>query len=224
MRVLLVGEVAPAAADLRRELRAEDVVLEVAHSRAEGEQRVSGTPYDVILMGALGREGGLPLLRAWRRAGLTTHVLALTAPGDLSARVQALNAGADDCLSQPFAVPELLARLRALQRRGVPAGRGVLRSGDLELDPSQRTVKRAGQTIPLTPREYALLEFLAQHRGRVVSRSLIYERLYDDKAESASNVVDVYIRYLRKKIDRGFGRPLILTRWGEGYLLRDEEI
>jgi DNA-binding response OmpR family regulator len=99
----------------------------------------------------------------------------------------------------------------------------VLRVHDLEIDTASRTVKRGGQAIHLTPREYALLQFLAFHRGRVVTRSMIWEHLYDEQDENTSNVVDVYIRYLRNKIDKGFDPPLILTRWGEGYLLRGEE-
>jgi len=116
-----------------------------------------------------------------------------------------------------------LARLRALIRRGHEVKDPVLRVHDLEIDTATRTVKRGGQAIHLTPREYALLQFLAFHRGRVVSRTMIWEHLYDEHDESTSNVVDVYIRYLRNKIDKGFESPLILTRWGEGYLLRGDD-
>jgi DNA-binding response OmpR family regulator len=125
-------------------------------------------------------------------------------------------------MTKPFQLEELLARLRALIRRGHQIKDPVLRVHDLEIDTSARTVKRGGQAIHLTPREYALLQFLAYHRGKVVSRSMIWEHLYDEHDENTSNVVDVYIRYLRNKIDKGFNPPLILTRWGEGYLLRGE--
>ncbi len=118
---------------------------------------------------------------------------------------------------------ELFARLRALIRRGHQVKDPVLRVHDLEIDTAGRNVKRAGQTIHLTPREFALLEFLAFHRGKVVSRTMIWNHLYDEQDENTSNVVDVYIRYLRNKIDKGFDPPLIQTRWGEGYLLRGDD-
>jgi len=113
--------------------------------------------------------------------------------------------------------------MRALIRRGHQVKDPILRVHDLEIDTAARTVKRGGQSIHLTPREYALLQFLAFHRGKVVSRSMIWEHLYDEHDENTSNVVDVYIRYLRTKIDKGFDPPLILTRWGEGYMLRGED-
>jgi DNA-binding response OmpR family regulator len=112
--------------------------------------------------------------------------------------------------------------MRALVRRSHQVKDPVLRIEDLEIDTSAKTVKRSGQTIHLTPREFALLQFLAFHRGKVVTRTMIWEHLYDEYDENTSNVVDVYIRYLRTKVDKGFERPLILTRWGEGYLLRGE--
>ncbi|HEV3238738.1 MAG TPA: response regulator transcription factor, partial [Gemmataceae bacterium] len=143
--------------------------------------------------------------------------------GMLEDRVRGLDIGADDYLTKPFELEELLARLRALIRRTHQAKDPVLRILDLEIDTAARTVKRAGQTIHLTPREYALLQFLAYHRGKVVSRTMIWEHLYDEYDENTSNVVDVYIRYLRNKIDKGFDPPLIITRWGEGYQLRTEE-
>jgi DNA-binding response OmpR family regulator len=126
-------------------------------------------------------------------------------------------------LTKPFELEELLARLRALIRRGHQVKDPLLKVHDLSIDTSARTVKRAGKSIHLTPKEYALLEFLAFHAGKVVTRSMIWEHLWDEHDESVSNVVDVYIRYLRNKIDKDFSPPLILTRWGEGYMLRAEE-
>jgi DNA-binding response OmpR family regulator len=143
----------------------------------------------------------------------------LTARGSIEDKVKGLDSGADDYLTKPFELEELLARLRALIRRGHAVKDPIIRVHDLEIDTASRTVRRAGQVIHLTPREYALLEFLAFHRGKVVSRPLIWEHLYDEQDESTSNVVDVYIRYLRQKIDKGFDPPLIITRWGEGYML-----
>jgi DNA-binding response OmpR family regulator len=171
----------------------------------------------------LPKEDGLSLLQRWRREGLKTHVLVLTARSSIEDKVKGLDLGADDYLTKPFELGELLARLRALVRRGHQVKDPIIRVHDLEIDTAARTVKRAGQPIHLTPREYALLQFLAFHCGRVVTRTMIWEHLYDEHDESTSNVVDVYIRYLRNKIDKGFETPLILTRWGEGYLLRGEE-
>src|SRR5262249_49684479 len=138
-------------------------------------------------------------------------------------KIQGLDSGADDYLAKPFRLEELLARLRALVRRRHQVKDPVLRIFDMEIDTVARSVKRAGQPIHLTPREYGLLQFLAFHRGKVVSRSMIWQHLYDEFDEGTSNVVDVYIRYLRNKIDRDFDPPLILTRWGEGYQLRSDE-
>jgi len=146
----------------------------------------------------------------------------LSARSTIDDKVQGLNLGADDYLTKPFQFEELMARLRALIRRGHQVKTPIIRVHDLEIDTAGRTVKRSGQTIHLTPREFALLQFLAFHQGKVVTRSMIWEHLYDDQDENTSNVVDVYIRYLRTKIDKDFDPPLILTRWGEGYLLRGE--
>ncbi|MGH7173005.1 MAG: winged helix-turn-helix domain-containing protein, partial [Gemmataceae bacterium] len=145
------------------------------------------------------------------------------ARGGMEDKVRGLDLGADDYMTKPFELEELLARVRALIRRGHQVKSPLLRIHDLEIDTASRSVKRGGKSIHLTPREYALLEFLAFHRGKVTTRSMIWEHLYDDQDENTSNVVDVYIRYLRNKIDKGFEPPLILTRWGEGYMMRGEE-
>lgn len=177
----------------------------------------------VVLDVMLPKVDGLTLLKRWRSSGVNTHVLMLTARTTTNDKVTGLDAGADDYLPKPFEMDELFARIRALVRRGHQQKDPVLRCYDLEIDTAARTVRRAGQAVHLTPREYALLEFLAYHRGKVVTRSMIWEHLYDEYDENTSNVVDVYIRYLRNKVDKGFEPALILTRWGEGYMLRGDD-
>ncbi len=198
--------------------------MDVAVDGEEADFKARTAEYDAIILDImLPKKDGLTLLKEWRQAGLKSHVIMLTARGTLEDKVRGLDTGADDYLTKPFELEELLARLRALLRRGHEVKDPVIRALDLEIDTATRTVKRAGQPIHLTPREYALLQFLAFHRGRVVSRTMIWEHLYDEHDENTSNVVDVYIRYLRNKIDKGFDPPLILTRWGEGYLLRGDD-
>jgi DNA-binding response OmpR family regulator len=224
VRVLLVEDHKPLVRSLRRGLEEEGFAVDVAYDGEEGDFKAQSAEYDAIILDLmLPKEDGLTLLQRWRRKGMQAHVLVLTARGSLEDKVRGLDLGADDYLAKPFELGELLARLRALVRRGHQVKDPILRIRDLEIDTAARTVKRAGQSIHLTPREFALLEFLAFHRGKVVSRSMIWEHLYDEHDENTSNVVDVYIRYLRNKIDKNFETPLIMTRWGEGYQLRGDE-
>jgi DNA-binding response OmpR family regulator len=224
VRTLLVEDNRPLVRALKQGLEEEGFAVDVAYDGEEGAYKAQSIDYDVIILDLmLPKLDGLSLLERWRRAGLRAHVLVLTARDRIEDKVRGLDMGADDYLTKPFQLEELLARLRALVRRGHQVKNPVLTVYDLEIDTATRTVKRAGRDIPLTPREYALLEFLAFHRGQVVTRSMIWEHLYDEQDETTSNVVDVYIRYLRNKIDKGHRPPLILTRWGEGYLLRGDE-
>jgi DNA-binding response OmpR family regulator len=224
VRVLLIEDHKPLVRALRKGLEEEGFAVDTAGDGEEGAYKAQTADYDVIILDLmLPKEDGLSLLQRWRRAGLKSHVLVLTARSSIDDKVRGLNLGADDYLTKPFELEELLARLRALVRRGHQIKDPVVRVHDLEIDTATRTVKRGSQSIHLTPREYALLEFLAFHRGKVVTRSMIWEHLYDEHDESTSNVVDVYIRYLRNKIDKDFDLPLILTRWGEGYMLRGDE-
>ncbi len=221
VRVLLIEDHKPLVRALKTGLEEEGFAVDTAQDGEEGDYKARTAEYDVIILDLmLPKVDGLTLLQRWRHDGLGTHVLVLTARGSIEDKVKGLDLGADDYLTKPFELEELLARLRALIRRGHQVKDPILRVHDLEIDTAARTVRRAGKAIHLTPREYALLEFLAFHPGRVVTRSMIWEHLYDEHDESTSNVVDVYIRYLRNKIDKGFDPPLILTRWGEGYLLR----
>lgn len=223
MRVLLIEDHKPLLKALKRGLEEEGLAVDTAEDGEEGDYKARTANYDVIVLDLmLPKIDGLSLLKEWRRGGIKTHVLVLTARDTTADKVQGLDLGADDYLTKPFQLEELLARLRALIRRGHQVKDPILRIRDLEIDTAARTVKRNGQAIHLTPREYALLQFLAFHRGKVVTRSMIWEHLYDEYDENTSNVVDVYIRYLRTKIDKGYDPPLILTRWGEGYMLRAE--
>jgi DNA-binding response OmpR family regulator len=223
MRVLIAEDQQNLTTTLRRALQEEGFQVDSARDGEEAAYKVRTTDYDLVVL-SLALPGGQPLalLRSWRQGGTVFPILALSASGNLPERVRALDLGADDYLARPFHLAELLARTRALLRRAHRVSDPVLRVHDLEINTNTRTVRRAGRPIRLTRREYALLQFLAFHRGKVVSRSMIWEHLYDEHDESTSNVVDVYIRYLRTKIDKGFDAPLILTRRGEGYLLRNE--
>lgn len=224
MRVLVVEDNKALARALRQGIEEEGYAVDCAFDGEEADHKVRGTDYDVVVLDLmLPKIDGLTLLRQWRAAGKRSCVLVLTARDSTAEKITGLDVGADDYLTKPFELDELLARIRALVRRKHAVQDPVLRCHDLELDTAARTVKRAGKAIYLTPREYGLLEFLAFHRGRVVTRSMIWEHLYDEHDESTSNVVDVYIRYLRNKIDKGFDPPLILTRWGEGYMLRGDD-
>jgi DNA-binding response OmpR family regulator len=225
VRVLLIEDSAPIVRAVRQGLEEEGFAVDVATDGEEGDVKARTTSYDVIVLDRMlpKVDDGLSLLKKWRAAGVATHVLVLTAKTQTQDKVTGLDTGADDYLTKPFEFSELLARIRALVRRGHQQKDPVLRCYDLEIDTAARTVRRSGQAIHLTPREYALLEFLAFHRGKVVTRSMIWEHLYDEYDENTSNVVDVYIRYLRNKIDKNHEPQLILTRWGEGYMLRGDD-
>lgn len=223
MRILLIEDYKQMVRALKKGLEEEGFAVDVALDGEEGGYKAETADYDVIILDLmLPKEDGLSLLKRWRNKGLKSHVLVLTARSSIEDKVTGLDLGADDYMTKPFQLEELLARLRALIRRGHNVKDPIIRIHDMELDTNARTVKRSGKAIHLTPREYALLEFLSFHRGKVVTRSMIWEHLYDEHDENTSNVVDVYIRYLRNKIDKDFSPALIMTRWGEGYMLRGE--
>jgi DNA-binding response OmpR family regulator len=220
MRVLLIEDHKPLARALKQGLEEEGFAVDVAPDGEEGDFKARTANYDVIILDImLPKKDGLSLLQDWRKDGMGAHVLVLTARNGIEEKVEGLNLGADDYMTKPFELDELLARLRALIRRGHQVKTPVIRIHDLEIDTAGKSVTRGGKSIPLTRREYALLELLAFHRGHVMTRSTIWEHLYDEQDDNTSNVVDVYISFLRNKIDKGFDPPLIQTRWGEGYLL-----
>ncbi len=224
VRILLVEDHAALLKATRQGLEEEGFAVDTAKDGAEADAKARATNYDVIVLDImLPVVDGLTLLKRWRADGINTHVLLLTARTTTEDKVAGLNTGADDYLTKPPEFDELLARVRALVRRGHQVKNPLITIHDLTIDTAAKQVERSGKKINLTPREYALLEFLAFHRGRVVTRTMIWEHLYDEYDENTSNVVDVYIRYLRNKMDKGFDPPLILTKWGEGYLLRGED-
>jgi DNA-binding response OmpR family regulator len=175
----------------------------------------------VLLDWMLPGESGVELLRRWRSRGEVTPVIMLTARDALEDRVAALDAGADDYVVKPFAFEELLARVRAVLRRARGRASALLRCGDLVLDPAAHRVTRGGKEIHLTAREFALLQFLLQHAGEVVSRTRIAAAVWEHDFDTFSNVVEVYVRYLRAKIDEPFAAPLLHTVRGVGYALRE---
>jgi DNA-binding response OmpR family regulator len=223
VKILLVEDHKLLARSLKQALEEDGFAVDLAVAGDEADAKARGAIYDVVILDLmLPKIDGLTLLKGWRKDGLTFHVLILTAMGTLEDKVLGLNLGADDYLPKPFELTEFLARVRALVRRGHQAKDPILRIHDLEIDTGARSVRRAGKDIYLTPREFSLLRFLCYHRGKVVTRSMVWEHLYDENDDNTSNVVDVYIRYLRNKIDKNFTPPLILTRWGEGYMIKGD--
>ena len=223
MKILLVEDHKLLARSLKQAVEEDGFAVDLAVAGDEADAKARGAIYDVVILDLmLPKIDGLTLLKGWRKDGFTFHVLILTAMGTLEDKVLGLNLGADDYLPKPFELTEFLARVRALVRRGHQAKDPILRIHDLEIDTGARSVRRAGKDIYLTPREFSLLRFLCYHRGKVVTRSMVWEHLYDENDDNTSNVVDVYIRYLRNKIDKNFTPPLILTRWGEGYMIKGD--
>ena len=221
VRVLVVEDEVKMAGLLRRGLSEEGYAVDVAATGEDGLARVRATEYDAVVLDVmLPGMNGLETCRRLREGGVWTPVLVLTARDAVEDRVAGLDTGADDYLTKPFSFAELLARLRALVRRGAGERPSVLRVGDLELDPAARRVRRADTEIPLSSKEFALLETLMRRSGEVLSRFQLLEHAWDYAYENRSNVVDVYIRYLREKVDRPFGRRSIETVRGAGYRLR----
>jgi DNA-binding response OmpR family regulator len=224
MRVLIVEDYGPIARALHQGLEEAGYAVDVARDGEEGLALAETRAYDAVILDLmLPKMDGLSLLAELRRNGSRAGVLILTAKDRVEDRVRGLDLGADDYMVKPFAFEELLARLRSVIRRRYQSATTTIRIADLEIDTAARSVARAGAVIALSGREYALLEYLAARHGQVVSRAEILEHVYDFRSEPASNVVDVYIGYLRKKIDHGNEPKLIHTRRGLGYVLGEGE-
>jgi DNA-binding response OmpR family regulator len=220
MRLLLVEDDEGIINFLGKGLREAKYALDVSTDGDDALYKTSFTQYDAIILDIMiPGQDGLEVCRELRRLGSRVPVIMLTARDEVHDRVRGLDAGADDYLTKPFQVSELLARLRALMRRGPALKSTVIEVGDLRVDTSAQTVNRAGRQLTLTAREYALIEYLSRNAGRVVSRSELTEHVWDERYDSFSNVIDVHINHLRQKIDRESEHPLIHTRRGAGYVL-----
>ncbi|MFD2787874.1 response regulator [Hymenobacter rubripertinctus] len=225
MKILLVEDEPKVSAFIKRGLEEEGFEVAVAYDGRFGRQLALAHAYDLIILDViLPHFSGLEVLTALRVQDQQTPVLMLTALGATQDKLLGFGGGADDYLVKPFDFSELLARVRALtRRRGQQAKSAVLTFEDLTLDTAAKTVVRAGQPIKLTAREFGLLELLLRHPGRVLSRAELAADVWEDSFDAGSNVVDVYVNYLRNKVDKGFSQKLIHTVVGMGYVLRSEK-
>jgi heavy metal response regulator len=224
MRVLIVEDEKKTASFIRKALQGEGFAVDVCHNGEDGLEAASATDFDGIVLDIMlpGRDG-LSVLRQLRRQKNETPVLLLSARGEVNERVDGLNAGADDYLAKPFALAELVARVRALGRRGGEPKSPILRVADLALDTTTRQARRGGVTVELTAREYRLLEYLMRSSGRICERMAILEKVWDYHFDPGTNLVDVYIRRLREKMDDDFEPKLFHTVRGIGYVLKEPQ-
>lgn len=222
MRVLLVEDDERIADFVSRGLREMSYAVDISRTGTDAIYHIEINSYDIIILDVmLPGMDGFSVCRTIRERGSATPVLILTARDALEDRITGLDSGADDYLVKPFAFDELLARLRALMRRSSEIRPAFIVIADLEIDTSGHRVRRGGNEIVLTAKEYALLEYLARERGKVVRRAEIAEHVWDETFDPFSNLIEVYIKRLRKKMDEGFSHPLIHTRRGAGYILDD---
>jgi heavy metal response regulator len=222
LRILVVEDEQKVASFIQKGLAEEGYAVDVAADGEDGLTMALDGVHDLVVLDImLPKRDGLSVLREMRNRRIQTPVLFLTARDTVPDRVAGLDAGSDDYLVKPFAFEELLARIRALLRRRGGDRLAVLAAADLTLDPAAREVRRAGKKIELTAKEFALLEYLLRNKGRVLNRSLIAQHVWDYDFDSSTNVIDVYINYLRKKVDAEFSPRLIHTVRGAGYVLRE---
>lgn len=223
MRILLVEDEKKVADIIERGLKAERFAVDVCHDGQTGWQMGDAYNYDLIILDLmLPGMSGTEILEKIRRKNSEVPILILTARDSMDEKVKNFEIGADDYLTKPFAFAELLVRVKALLRRGPVNRSSVLRVGDLEIDRLAQVVKRGGKKIELTAKEYGLLEYLATHPGRVFSRTMIIEHVWDQSFQGLTNIVDVYVRHLREKLDDPFPTKLLRTVRGVGYSLSDE--
>lgn len=221
MRILAIEDETKVGSFIKRALEEESYAVDLCEDGAKGLELAFATNYDLVIVDLMVPTlPGLEIVKGIRQAKIQTPILILTAQSQVDQRVKGLDAGADDYLTKPFAIDELLARIRALLRRGATESPGVLQIDDLLLNPATREVTRGGQRIDLTLKEYALLEYLMRHTGRVLTRPMISEHVWNQDFDTFTNVIDVYVNYLRNKIDRGRVKKLIHTVRGSGYMLK----
>jgi DNA-binding response OmpR family regulator len=222
MRILVIEDDPTVGQYVKRGLEEHRCAVDLTTDGEEGERRASSEAYDLIVLDMrLPGKSGIDVLRSLRAKGFERPVLVLTAQDAVDAKVATLRAGADDYVTKPFAFEELLARVEALARRPRALASPVLQVGDLAIDQATREVRRAGELIELTPKEYTVLEYLARHVGRVMSRTLITEYAWGYHFDPGTNIVDVVINHLRKKIDARHARKMISTVRGVGYVLKE---
>jgi two-component system OmpR family response regulator len=222
MRILVIEDDPTVGQYVKRGLEEHRWAVDLMTDGEEGERRASSEAYDLIILDMrLPGKSGLDVLQSLRAKGFERPVLVLTAQDAVDAKVTTLRAGADDYVTKPFAFEELLARVEALARRPRALASPVLRVGDLEIDQATRAVRRSGVPVDVTPKEYTVPEYLARHAGRVMSRTLITEYAWGYHFDPGTNIVDVVINHLRKKVDAGHDRKLITTVRGVGYVLKE---
>lgn len=224
MRILVVEDEKKVASFIKRGLEEELFTVDVAYDGEEGVQMAESTTYDLVLMDVmLPKKDGLSAIKELREKSIATPILCLTAKDTVDDIVSGLDMGSDDYLTKPFAFAELVARVRALIRRGSQDRGAELYFADLRLDPVGHKVWRNNKEIDLTAKEYALLEYFMRNPNQVLTRTMIAEHVWDYTFDSFTNIIDVYVNYLRKKIDRDFDKKLVHTVRGVGYILKESD-
>lgn len=225
MRILVVEDEHKIARALKKALEQDHYAVDVSHNGDDGYAMATTEPYDVMIIDRMlpGDYNGIDIVKALREKSITTPVLLLTALGRVEDKTTGLDSGADDYLVKPFSIDELLARVRALLRRPAETKTTVLDAGDLSLDTAARKVKRSGKEIKLTSKEFGLLEYLLRNKNRPLSKNSIMQHVWDYDADILPNTIEVYIKYLRAKIDKPFGKGLIKTVRGFGYKIEDDD-
>ncbi len=225
MRILIIEDDKDIAHNIQDHLRKEGFVAEIAFDGEDGEFRATEEAFDAVVLDInLPYKDGFEIIKSLRKESIATPVIMLTAYSDIEHRVTGLQLGADDYLPKPFSMDELTARIHALIRRSTKDPSPTILIADLEIDPQAHTIKRGGKDIDLPAKEFSVLEFLARNKGNVVTRTMILDHVWGSEFETLSNVVDVYIKNLRNKIDNGFDTKLLHTIRGKGYILREESV